>query len=254
MAEPIVTAGGIYVIRNLKTGNVYVGSSDNIERRVRAHMNLLARGRHHSIKLQRAWDKHGAELFAFETLEVVTDVAKLIEREQEHIDSMGAFGRGGYNMIPNAGSTRGVKRPPMSVEQRAKIAAANIGKTHTEEAKRKISKANRGLKRSPEHCARISERLTGGKLTPEAIAKRSAKLTGRKCGPMTKERKASISAAKKGKKWTDARREIQRKSGLFKPVMIGDVIYESQSAAVAAFGRSVNWLLARIRSGEARFV
>jgi group I intron endonuclease len=254
MAEPIVTAGGIYVIRNLKTGNVYVGSSDNIERRVRAHINLLARGRHHSIKLQRAWDKHGSDLFAFETLEVVADVERLVEREQEYIDSMGAFGRGGYNMIPNAGSTRGVKRPPMSAEQRAKIAATNTGRIHTEESKQKISKANRGLKRSAEHCARMSERMKGGKLTPETIAKRSAKMTGRKYGPMTEERRASISAAKKGQKWTDDRREIQRKSGLFKPVMIGDVIYETQSAAVAALGRSVNWLLARIRSGEARFV
>lgn len=238
MAEPIVTAGGIYVIRNLKTGNVYVGSSDNIERRVRAHMNLLARGRHHSIKLQRAWDKHGSELFAFETLEVVADVERLIEREQEYIDSMGAFGMGGYNMIPNAGSTRGVKRPPMSAEQRAKIAATNTGRTHTEESKQKISKANRGLKRSAEHCARISERLKGGKLTPETIAKRSAKIRGIKHGPYSEERRKNISESLKG-----------RKSEKAIPVFVDGVEYRSKTEAMAILKCSFRTLSARISSG-----
>lgn len=64
---------GIYIIRCIPTNKVYVGSSKNIEERWLQHKQMLLKGSHHSIKLQRAWDKHGAENFEFEIVEEVID-------------------------------------------------------------------------------------------------------------------------------------------------------------------------------------
>lgn len=56
---------GVYRIRNRVTGDVYIGSAVDIERRVKAHQGLLNIGHHHNKLLQAAWDEHGAPAFAF---------------------------------------------------------------------------------------------------------------------------------------------------------------------------------------------
>ena len=52
-------SSGIYIIKNAKTKKVYVGSSIDITSRVRNHIKDLNRGIHHSMKLQRSFNKHG---------------------------------------------------------------------------------------------------------------------------------------------------------------------------------------------------
>ena len=76
---------GIYQIRNLVNGKVYVGSAVNLQHRRREHRSDLRNGTHHSIKLQRAYNKYGESSFAFEILEYVEDRNQLIEREQYYI-------------------------------------------------------------------------------------------------------------------------------------------------------------------------
>ena len=61
---------GIYQIRNLVNGKVYVGSAVNLQHRRREHRSDLRNGNHHSIKLQRAYNKYGESSFAFEILEI----------------------------------------------------------------------------------------------------------------------------------------------------------------------------------------
>lgn len=251
MAGNILSEAGIYAIRSKQCGSMYVGSSDNMRRRLMAHKRLLERGKHHSIKLQRAWSKNGADAFEFVVIERVSDESALIAREQHHIDALGAFGMRGYNMLPMAGSSKGSVRPPMSDKQRAQISAQMQGFRHTEESRRRISEAKKGRPVGPEVIARLIAANTGRKLTPEAIAKRSAKLTGRKYGPMSDERKARISAAKKGKGWTEESRERRTMAGLVKPVIFNGKRYASQTEAAAALGRSVHWVVLRIKSGEA---
>lgn len=198
MAGRIVPTPGVYVIRNTLNQHLYVGSSENIDRRIRAHKKLLERGCHHSLRLQRAWSAYGASAFEFKILELV-ESSRLIAREQHFIDALGAFGKHGYNMLPNAGSSRGSKRPPMSEAQRLKHSERMKSYRHTEESRRKISQANKGLKRSPEHCARMAEIMSGRKLSAETIAKRSAKIRGIKHPPYSAERRRNISEALKGK-------------------------------------------------------
>ena len=60
---------GVYQILNTVNGKPYVGSSANIERRWSVHRHALSKGTHHSVKLSRAYAKHGADAFAFSVLE-----------------------------------------------------------------------------------------------------------------------------------------------------------------------------------------
>ena len=46
--------GGIYLLRNLSDGKVYIGKSINLEKRLKEHKLSLARGDHHNNYLQNA--------------------------------------------------------------------------------------------------------------------------------------------------------------------------------------------------------
>lgn len=240
MADAILTQCGIYAIRNTTNGHVYVGSSSHVERRIKAHRRLLNSGKHHSIRLQRAWLAHGEDAFLFEIIELVTDVNQLLEVEQRHIESMCAFGKRGYNMLPNAGSTRGFVRPPISDETRAKMSAAHAMQKHDDATKAKISAANKGRKRSAEHCAHMSAINIGRKLSPESIEKRSAKIRGIKHPPYSEERRRNISDALKG-----------RKSEKAIAVTLDGVTYRSMTEAMAALKCNYRALRARIKASIA---
>jgi group I intron endonuclease len=59
----------IYKIVNIKTNKIYVGSTSNFKRRKRQHLLHLKQNKHHSIKLQRSYNKHGKENFIFEIIQ-----------------------------------------------------------------------------------------------------------------------------------------------------------------------------------------
>ena len=64
-------ASGVYQIRCIPTGKIYVGSAVNLSKRQRDHVNSLRQGDHENVYLQRAWDKYGEENFEFTVLEFV---------------------------------------------------------------------------------------------------------------------------------------------------------------------------------------
>jgi group I intron endonuclease len=76
---------GIYKIENIVNGKIYIGSSDNIERRFTDHKYLLKKNIHHSIHLQYAWNKHGEKNFKFSVLEECDD---LLKREQHYFNTL----------------------------------------------------------------------------------------------------------------------------------------------------------------------
>lgn len=95
----------IYRIVHLSSGRCYVGHTARaLSRRFSKHRRLLMEGRHHSPALQHAWDKYGADAFAFEVIEECSEEARL-EREQWHID----HGDSAFNVAPVAGSALGTK-------------------------------------------------------------------------------------------------------------------------------------------------
>lgn len=77
---------GIYIITNAETGDCYVGSSINIQKRLTQHRYLLRLGSHHSRLLQDAWNHHGEDAFLFDILEVVPDPSQLVLIEQRYLD------------------------------------------------------------------------------------------------------------------------------------------------------------------------
>lgn len=87
---------GIYKIINIKNNKVYIGSSKDIERRWKEHLYSLENNLHHSIKLQRSYNKtKDKSTFNFEIIKEV-DEDKLKEREQYYINMYDAFNNG-YN-------------------------------------------------------------------------------------------------------------------------------------------------------------
>ena len=58
----------IYEIRNTITDDIYIGSSVDFKNRKTRHLRDLRKGNHHSIILQRAYNKYGKENFKFKVL------------------------------------------------------------------------------------------------------------------------------------------------------------------------------------------
>lgn len=100
---------GIYAIRCMLNDMRYVGSaSRSIRQRWNEHLSDLRRLDHCNQRLQRTWNKYGADSFVFEVLEFVDNPDLLLEREQYWIDVY--WGRDTcYNTAPVAGSCIGVK-------------------------------------------------------------------------------------------------------------------------------------------------
>ena len=184
MAPYKIPVSGVYCIKNLITGQVYVGSSISIYKRWSAHRLLGA-----------SWITYGEAAFDFEILEHVADKSLLVSREQHWITVLNSS----LNCCPNAGSPvgrkstpasrarmsisqRGKTMPPMSMQQREAIRVARTGTKRSPETCAKMSAARKGKKlppRSPEWCAAISVAAKGRVLTPEHRAALSAALKGR---------------------------------------------------------------------------
>jgi group I intron endonuclease len=106
---------GIYQILNKETGDSYIGSATNIKSRWKRHKRDLKNNKHHSIILQRAWNKYSSSNFSFIILEECNS-SLLEERENYFLQSM--FPK--YNIC--------------------KVAYSTIGREYTEETRAKHKK------------------------------------------------------------------------------------------------------------------
>jgi group I intron endonuclease len=165
----ILAASGVYQILNKENGKVYIGSAARFGKRWREHRHLLNGGKHHSVKLQRAWDKYGATSFEFGVLEIVSDHSQMLLTEQKWIDKLEAVNEG-YNLCPVAGSSKGRK---YSDEIRKRYGESFRGKTHSPEVRAAISAGNKGKLISDETRAKISQAGMGRKYSDESRRKLS---------------------------------------------------------------------------------
>jgi group I intron endonuclease len=76
---------GVYQVVNTKSSKRYIGSSMNIEKRFRIHVQQLKSGKHHSLLLQEAYKIFGESAFTVEVLEECSKDLLLI-KEQEWLD------------------------------------------------------------------------------------------------------------------------------------------------------------------------
>lgn len=78
---------GIYQIVNKINGKVYIGGTIDLRERFANHISELRNNRHHSIYLQRAYNKYGVESFYFEILDLCESDWNIIEQlEQKYFN------------------------------------------------------------------------------------------------------------------------------------------------------------------------
>jgi len=120
---------GVYIILNTYNNKYYIGSTINLNARIINHVKELRENKHHSIHLQRSWNKYGGEYFIFGVLEYVENTDNLIEREQYWLDELKAYNdKYGYNICKKAYSCLGVKHGERPQEVKDKISKANKGR------------------------------------------------------------------------------------------------------------------------------
>lgn len=84
---------GIYRIKNKINEKCYYGSSKDIEKRWKTHLNQLRNKKHINSILQNAWNKYGEENFIFEIVEEC-ELKDLFEKEQKYVDDYGDYNIG----------------------------------------------------------------------------------------------------------------------------------------------------------------
>jgi len=205
----------IYSIVNTVNGKMYIGSAVNLRNRRRIHISQLRNNKHHSVLLQRAFDKYKEENFSFELIEYVTDKNNLIKREQVWID----FFKPEYNICKIANSKLGVSP---SEETREKISDFQIGKKrkpHTEESKKLMSDKKKGRVFSEEHKKNLSDVKKGispphnfVKWSTDRKKKRSIEFKGR---VVSEDWKRNMSIAKLGDKSIFSKLVLNLENGIY---------------------------------------
>lgn len=109
-----------------------------VKQRWNLHKRQLVSQCHHSIKLQRAWNKYGEDTFEIVVL-MLCPPTECLHYEQKFIDLM----QPEYNISPTAGSSFGVKR---SEDFKRRCSASHFGKKASQATRRKMSEAKRGEK------------------------------------------------------------------------------------------------------------
>jgi group I intron endonuclease len=173
-----MNSAGVYAITNRTTNRVYIGGSQNVQKRWRDHRRSASECRHHSHSFQSDWGKHGEEDFDFRVL-LWCSRDNLRMYEQACMSRFLSY----YNVSPCADSQFGLE---FREEARAKMSAAakrtrnRLGRPHTEESKRKISESRKGKgggQRTKERCTNISKSLAT--LTEDQVrAIRARRLAG----------------------------------------------------------------------------
>lgn len=157
---------GIYQIRQLSTGKLYIGSTaNNFYDRMCAHNSVLKRGKHSSTHLQRAWDKYGKNDFVFEIVEELSDISSILQIELSYINKYQTTNKNrGFNIAKEVSPNR-------------------LGHHQSSETRKKISKTLTGIKRSIETRKKmgVTKRGTnspmwGKKQSLDTITKRTKNL------------------------------------------------------------------------------
>lgn len=203
---------GVYKITHVASECVYVGSSVNIQRRLKEHRHQLANNLHGNQHLQKAWNKYGEGEFCFSILEDVADLSTLLAREQFWMGHLKSSCRPNYNMLPTAGNALGFRHTP---ETKARISRAglgnkrslgqkrsaktielmavsllgnkrNFGKVASQRKRDLIAAAHTGMKRSAESRLKMSiaaKNRVRGRHSPETVEKIRLANTGKRHSP-----------------------------------------------------------------------
>jgi group I intron endonuclease len=232
---------GIYQIRNIVNNKVYIGSSQNINKRRKTHWRSLRKNKHHNQYLQASYNKYGENSFVFEVLEYIDNITELFVYEQKYIDKL----QPAYN-IGSVGGGDNISKHPNNLEFREKQS--------------KIHK-QRYSNMTPKQKKTISNNLKGDK-NPNWRGGTSKKY----CPNCNKEinvyAKACIKCIDKtginnpfyGKRHTEeTKTKLRNRNIVYNPpnkkkISIDGVIYESYTAAAIALEVSVALITYRVKN------
>ncbi len=100
---------GVYRIVCAVNGRIYIGSSENVLKRLKVHLWALRNRRHPNRKLQNSWNRHGEASFSFSVVEYV-DEERRLACEQRFIDTTNCLSpKKGFNVSPTATTTKGCR-------------------------------------------------------------------------------------------------------------------------------------------------
>lgn len=147
---------GVYVIRNLVNGKIYIGSSSiSIKERWYRHIASLRRNKHQNKYLQYAWNKYGESNFEFKVLMYCSKETTL-ENEQKYLDKYKSYdSKIGYNLYRNARSPLGTKK---ELHVRIAISLTSKKRRPSEETRRLLSEASKRRVRKP-HSLESKEKM-----------------------------------------------------------------------------------------------
>jgi len=89
---------GVYCLYNKRERKYYIGSSNNIGKRLRVHLRQLNSDLHVNKELSKAWARYGPSFFSLKILED-TEPSKLKDREKYYIEKYRTHEKG-YNQTP----------------------------------------------------------------------------------------------------------------------------------------------------------
>jgi group I intron endonuclease len=151
---------GIYKISCLINNKFYIGSSFDIEGRIKKHFKQLEKNKHTNPHLQYAYNLYGKSNFKWDIIEKC-DVEKLLEIEQEWMDKTKCYDRNiGFNNCIKSDSPFGYKHTD---ENKKIMSELKKGKKLNLETVHKISQSNKGKKRTAEQKEKMSKSKLGNK-------------------------------------------------------------------------------------------
>jgi len=175
---PIKTAG-VYKITS-PDGHYYIGSSNNVYRRVGDHFRMLLKNNHDNVYMERVYKDCFNGRWIGELLEQTDDMNNLLVIEQKYLNEH--FGKPMcMNLNPLAVKPPGFKNQKHSAETCAKISAELTGRKAFW-----VSNRLKGIPKSLEQRTKISNTLKG-------------KPSPKKGVPLSLEQRAKISATLKGR-------------------------------------------------------
>ena len=177
---------GIYCIKNKTNEKVYIGQTNDLDKRKGLHYSYLKNNTHDNPHLQNAWNKYGENNFEFKILlycepfeltryeqffvnvytpEILYNIrlecvdSNLgVKHTKEDLEKMRNANLGSKNpMYGKTGEKHHLYGKPCSEETKKKLSESKKGVPMDEETKRKISKALSGRRFSDEHKKNLSE-------------------------------------------------------------------------------------------------